>query len=434
MRSFSRTSALAAAAMPVVLAATIMGGSAALAVTPSPSPATGTWFDGLAAGVCFDLELDGRGEVDFSVPVTPLDCDQPHGHEVVARVPLGADVLPGDLAERVSALCETEYTSFLGRPIGSTGLVRFSVWPDEADWAAGVRDALCIVAGTGLIGTAASGDLSAPGEVLAAWWQPEDQADLWLFDGGTGEPLTALTDDTISELLGPPAWAPDGSSLLFAVLLTEDETAIFQVAAEGGPASLLVDAPRRQDGAVISPDGTRLAYISNEAGGEYDIFVRDLDSATGTPITDHPGRDATPRWSPDGSQILFRRETDGLSEIWVMNRDGSDATRLVENGVDSYDPRWSPDGATILFTTAAAGSLDIWAVDTDGSDVRRLTDHPGAEEYPTFSSDGRLIAFQSDRYGGPTLWLMRADGSDVSVLTPSIAPVGYPSFSPVGSR
>jgi TolB protein len=411
----------------------LAGGGAVAAQSPSAgAPEPGAWFTDLAPGTCFEVSVDAQGFIDFARLPQVVPCAQPHGNEVVARVSLGdGDALPADLETSVPARCTQEVAAFLGGPAEEVGLFAFPVWPDAADWDAGVREAVCSVAGSGLIGTARSGSLRAPGEVIAAWWQPADRAELWLFDGGTGAPLTQVTDGTQNALLGPPSWSSDAATLLFAVGVSDEDTQVHRVAAEGGPSTVLVDGPGRQDAAVFAPDGVTLAYISNEAGGEYDIFVGPVGK-TGSPITDHPGRDATPRYSPDGSQILFRRVTDGLSEIWVMAADGSDARRLIDNGVDSYDPRWSPDGATILFTTDLAGSFDIWAADADGTNVRPLTDHPGAEEYPTFSSDGRFIAFQSDRYGAPTLWLMTADGGEASVLTRGIAPVGYPSFSPLG--
>jgi len=400
------------------------------------SPAAGdTWFDPLAPGTCYVLTFDDQGQVDFAQPPAALACDERHDSEVVALVPLGDGELPADADERSLAGCDAAYTAFLGRSIAETQIYPFTVWPDADDWAAGARDAACIIYGE-LIGTAASGDLRAPGEHIAAYWQPEETSDLWIIDGATGEPVTQLTDEATTELLGPPTWLPDGAGLLFGAQLSATDVDLYLVPADGVQRErLFVTGPGKQDGAAVSPDGTAVAYISNEAGGEYDILVRPFaadPAVAGTPITDHPERDATPRISPDGKRILFRRATAGVSEIWVMDADGADPVRLIDNGVDSYDPRWSPDGEHILFTTAAAGSMDIWTADADGTEARQLTDHPGAEEYPTYSRDGSFIAFQSDRYGAPTLWIMNADGSEASVLS-GLGPIGYPSFSPAAA-
>ena len=67
-------------------------------------------------------------------------------------------------------------------------------------------------------------------------------------------------------------------------------------------------------------------------------------------LTQHPGHDAHPGWSPDGRRIAFATDRWGGLEIAVMNADGSDVTRLTESpGLDDY-PAWSPDGRRIAFT------------------------------------------------------------------------------------
>lgn len=402
---------------------------------PGAAPTvTGTWFDGLVTGACYELTLDGANNVDFSVPPTIVDCAAPHANEVAGTVHLGdGDTPPANVDQLTVDGCTDVFAAFLGRPIDglSNLLFPFPVWPDETDWAAGVRDAVCSVVGNGLIGSVASGSLTAPGETLAVFYQGEADADIWLLDAGTGEPIRAVTGDETTELLGPPAWAADGTSLLFAAQFADDDTDVFRAAADGSGVEPVIVGPGRQEGADEAPDGSTIAYIDNRAGGEYDIWLAPADgSAEGAAITDHPERDATPQWSPDGTQILFRRVTDGLSEIWLMGADGSDPRRLIENGVDTYDPRWAPDGASILFTTDAGGTLDIWTAAADGTGARQLTTHPGSEEYPTYSRDGRVIAFMTDRMGVPTTWLMNADGTDASLLSP-IAPAGYPAFAPV---
>lgn len=407
-------------------------------VAPDPTSAeprvTGTWFDGLVTGACFEITLDGQDRIDFSVPPTIVDCAQPHANEVAGVVPLGeGPALPANVDQLAVEGCSAVLTDFLGRPVETIPdlLFPFPVWPDASDWEKGVREAVCSVAGNGLIGTVASGRLAAPGEMLAVFWQESDSAEMYLLDGGTGEPLRALTGADTSELLGPPAWAPDGSSLLFGAQIADGDTDVFRAAADGSGVEPVITGSGRQEGGDVSPDGTHVAFIDNSAGGEYDIRVAPVDgSSPGELITDHPERDATPRWSADGSMILFRRVTDGRSEIWLMGADGSDPHRVIDIGAPAYDPRWGPDGTSILFTTEAGGSMDIWTAGADGSGARQLTTHPGAEEYPTFSRDGRFIAFMSDRMGVPTTWIMNADGSDASLVS-TLSPAGYPAFAPV---
>ena len=75
----------------------------------------------------------------------------------------------------------------------------------------------------------------------------------------------------------------------------------------------------------------------------------DADGGNPTRITDSPATERRPAWSPDGSKLAFVSDRDGNDEIYVMDADGSDQTRLTDDlGLDR-NPRWSPDGTRIAF-------------------------------------------------------------------------------------
>ena len=78
-------------------------------------------------------------------------------------------------------------------------------------------------------------------------------------------------------------------------------------------------------------------------------------------------------FSPDGSRIAFMSERDGNSEIYVMNRNGSGVRRLTNNTAIESTPTWSPTGTQIAFTSDRSGSPQIWVMDADGLNLRRLT-------------------------------------------------------------
>jgi Tol biopolymer transport system component len=311
------------------------------------------------------------------------------------------------------------------------------VFPSESDWENGARVASCsIYAEEALLGTAASGSLSVPGGALAVLHEVDGRLDVWIMDAGTGALTSNLTGDFDGALLRSPAtWAPDGTVVAFAGKPTGagpgNEGDLFLASTEGlGIASLPPGSASEEDRPVISPVGTVIAFISNGEDGEFEIYIIDIEANTIGRLTNYEDRDSSPTWSPDGSQIAFRRRIDGNSEIFVVDANGTNVRQLTDDPAFDGDPQWSPDGSEIIFTSDRAGNYDIWVMNADGTDQAQVTDHPADEEFPWWSPDGEYIAFQSNRHGATQIWIMRWDGSDVSLLSAD-APTGYPTWSPV---
>lgn len=139
-----------------------------------------------------------------------------------------------------------------------------------------------------------------------------------------------------------------------------------------------------------------------------DVWTINADGTDLTRITHSPGPDFDPSWSPDGTQIAFRSERNGVPEIWLMNADGSGQHRLAAG----LSPAWSPDGSTIAFS----GPNGLSLIGANGSHPRTLP-HSEGGEYPSWSPDGTRIAFNSNLSGDHVMYIARADGSKVVELT-----------------
>jgi len=88
-----------------------------------------------------------------------------------------------------------------------------------------------------------------------------------------------------------------------------------------------------------------------------------LTDGSAVQLTDFPGREANPQWSPDGSLIAFMAEHSGNRDLWVIPVEGGTALQLtVSPGID-MNPRWSPDGRTLAFSSDRSGNWDIWTVE-----------------------------------------------------------------------
>ena len=115
----------------------------------------------------------------------------------------------------------------------------------------------------------------------------------------------------------------------------------------------------------------------------------DPDGTNEVEVTDNPGYDADPAWSPGGTKIVFASN----SFIYVMNSDGTNKVRLLDT--NSTEPAWSPDGSQIAFN----GNEEIYVVNNDGTNQTRLTSNPSSDIRPSWSPDGTKIIFTSDRNG-----------------------------------
>ena len=152
---------------------------------------------------------------------------------------------------------------------------------------------------------------------------------------------------------------------------------------------LTVDSARDYDPSW-SPDGERIAFVSNRNRGMEQIFVMDSDGGNPMRLT-NDSTHQEPAWSPNGDKIAYVRNRGGR-QIWIMDADGGNQTQLTEVG-KNRNPAWSPDGAQIAFVSYARGANGIYAMDENGNKQERLTPNMAFTANPSWSPDGNWIAY-----------------------------------------
>jgi TolB protein len=123
-----------------------------------------------------------------------------------------------------------------------------------------------------------------------------------------------------------------------------------------------------------------------------EIYEIDADG-TGKPVrlTHNAEEERAATWSPDGKRILFMCRRGPAAEggvlptfeLCVMNADGSDIRRLTNNKVPDLSPRWSPDGLQIVFhrPVGGRGQFQLFVMNADGTGEKQLTFRPGINAF-----------------------------------------------------
>ncbi|MBN1994447.1 MAG: PD40 domain-containing protein [Anaerolineae bacterium] len=123
-----------------------------------------------------------------------------------------------------------------------------------------------------------------------------------------------------------------------------------------------------------SPDSQKIVYRSGR-DGKTGIWISNRDDSGHTPITS-VGSDSFPAWSPDGQTIAFSRDEGGNVDIYTMNVDGSNVQRLTDApGPDSL-PIYTPSG-DIIFRSARSGAWGIWKMSGSGANQTEIIPNAG---------------------------------------------------------
>jgi dipeptidyl aminopeptidase/acylaminoacyl peptidase len=249
-----------------------------------------------------------------------------------------------------------------------------------------------------------------------------------------GSRIQRLTTD--QAVYASPAVSPDGQSIAVASYVDGGWKGIYLLNRFGQARVKLVGHSSFDGEPAWSPDGTKIAFRSTLPGpyGDYGrIFVINRDG-TGlrqlSPETTDYTYDASPSWSPDGTQIAYSHN----GALYVINADGNAPTSL---GINGMYPAWSPDGSKIAYYwyNAANTVTHIFVADRNGTNVHELTTAELQDQYPQWSPDGREITFHrvENATNPPILHIykMAPDGSGVARIDAMTASDYEATWSPL---
>ena len=163
------------------------------------------------------------------------------------------------------------------------------------------------------------------------------------------------------------------------------------------------------------------------------LALMDYDGANVSYLTDSSTIVLAPRFSPDGSKVLYTTFETGFPRIKMLNVGNAAGTLLPEMpGTMTFAPRFSPDGASIVYSLEQNGNTDLYKMSVSGGSPVRLTNSPAIETAPSYSPDGSRIVFESDRSGTQQLYIMPAGGGEPTRISYGDGRYGTPVWSPRG--
>ena len=269
--------------------------------------------------------------------------------------------------------------------------------------------------------------------------------------------------------------SPDGDEVAYVrrsmdIMTDRARSNIWAVSADGESHRPLLSGADNYSSPRWSPDGGRIAYVSDAEGRGSEIHVRWMDTGQTAMLTNVAESPSSITWSPDGRYIAFTMfvpadgpklatppekpegaewaepvtvierlyyradgrgylET-GNTHIFILSADGGTPRQLTSGDYNHTGPlSWSPDGARIAFSANRVENYEltptqseIWTVDVDDGALTQLTDRVGPDRAPRFSPDGQRVVYlgyddQKMGYHNGGVYVMDADGGNVTALT-----------------
>ena len=247
--------------------------------------------------------------------------------------------------------------------------------------------------------------------------------------------MNALTPEKLVygfKAAGDPQMSPDGERILYSLAQLDQEskkpsTQLWLCARDGSDPRQLTRNGDANAGARWSPDGARVAFVSDRVK-KAGIFVLDLDDGgEAREVTRHNQGIGDLAWSPDGARVAYTTTWDPANPDEEDPKEGDAPLVRVTRRID-----YKQDGRGYLHDKRS----HVFVVDVESGERRRLTRDLVDHAFPVWSPDGSRLALQATANNGMHSWLVLADvdSGELTPITPSNGTISVWSWSPNGDR
>lgn len=240
------------------------------------------------------------------------------------------------------------------------------------------------------------------------------------FDGKNVQQLTNHGGIAIS-----PSMSFDGKYLVYSVITNDKKRNVnlYLMNMRTREAEVISQKDGINSGAVFLANGRSIA-LTLTTSGNAEIYEMDIESKNLRKITSHFSSDVDPSITADGTLMAFLSDRPGKAMIYTLDPRGTEQSvkRISFVGQFNATPRFSPDGKEIVFSSWLDNSFDLFRISAQGEGLSRLTKDFGSNEDPTYSNDGEFIAFTSQRVLSRTkadqnIYIMDRDGGILGAIT-----------------
>ena len=242
-------------------------------------------------------------------------------------------------------------------------------------------------------------------------------------DGGN-EQIVVTSNDPIRS----PAWSPDSRQIAY-VSFEGDASSIFLQTLRTGNRRKISDHPGINGSPAFSPDGRKLVLTLGGVNGNLDIYILDIATRSLKRMTYNRAIDTEATWSPNGDEIYFTSDRGGAPQVYKIALNSDKAERVTFQGNYNARPRLSPDGKKLAMVHLYRGDYRIAIHDIAKKDLLVLSSGM-QDESPSFAPNSDTLIYATKMKGNGVLETVTADGLVRQRIASKLGDIREPVWSP----